>query len=232
MNPSRSLLPLFILGGLSAQATVYTDPLGDTLTASGHYMDIASVEVTNDASTLFINVNVGDNLGFAADSFARLMIGFDTGAGGSSAANAWSDQITMPGMDFFGGGSGAGINFYSNALGGWPEWQNAGIGSTWVEFWNPTIDANGIQFGVSLATLGLGVGETVLFDVYTAWDNPGHAIDAAGLNNGTSTQSSWTTLPYDSGSNVLSYTVVPEPSTYALLLGCFAGVLMLMRRRK
>lgn len=230
MNPSRFLLPIFIFGGLSGQAMVFTDPLGDTLTAPGHYMDIASVEVTNDASTLFIRVNLGDNPGFAADSFARLMIGFNTGAGGSSSANAWSDQITMPGMNIFGGGSVAGMNFYSNELGAWPEWQNAGVGSTWVEFWTPTVDADGIHFGVSLATLGLSVGETVLFDVYTAWDNPGHAIDAAGLSS--STQSSWTTQAYDSGSNVLSYTVVPEPSTYAVLLGCFAGVLMLMRRRK
>lgn len=202
-----------LIAGLAAQAATYSDPLGDTLTPSGHYMDIVSVEVTNDADFLYFDLDVGDNAGFATDPYARFMIGFDTAVGGNSAANAWSDQITIPGMDFFGGGytdsgSGAAINYYSSTLGGWPEWLNGGDGSTWIYYWGATVDANGIRFGVALSALGLSVGDTFLFDIYTGWSGDGRAIDAAGLNNGSSTQSSWATLQaYDSGNNVLSYTV-------------------------
>lgn len=236
MKITRLTLPALFCACVSASATVYLDPLGDTLAPSGHYMDLVSVALTQEADVLYFDIDVGDNAGFAADTFARFMIGFHTVPGGDSSANAWSDQITLPGMDFFGGGAtdggtGAEISFFSRALGGWPEWQHGGSGSTWVHTSAVTIDADGIRFGVPLSTLGLSAGDSFTFDIYTAWASPGHAMDAMGLNSGAGTQSSWSTMAYDSGANVLSYTVIPEPTTFALFLGCGTFVLLLLRRR-
>lgn len=227
---------LFLLAfctGTSLHAVIYTDAVSDTVGGPGHYMDISSVEVTNDAQNLYFSVSTVDNAAFVADEFARFMIGIDSVVGGDSAANAWSELITMPGMDFFGGGftdsgSGSAINFHSSALGAWPEWVSGD--NTWVAYSEAGADSTGVSFSVALSDLGLDVGDTFNFDVYTGWST-GYAMDAVGLNDGTLTQNDWASA-YDSGGNVLSYTVVPEPSIFAGALGLFAGFLVFFRRRQ
>ena len=188
-------------------AAVYLDPLGDTSEVSGHYMDIDSVEVSNDDQYLYFAIRVGDNAAFSLDPYARYMVAFDTVPGGDSDANAWHNSVTMPGMDYFGGGwtgNDPGINFYSAALGGWPEWLNNG-NNTWIYFYNSTMDADGIQFQVDFGLLALQVGDSFAFDVYTGWDGK-TATDALGLNDGTPTQLDGNTA-YDSSTNVLTYTI-------------------------
>jgi hypothetical protein len=227
---------LFLLAFCSApslQAIIFTDAVTDTVGGSGHYMDISSVEVTNDAANLYFSLSTVDNATFVGDEFARFMVGIDSVAGGNSAANAWSNLITMPGMDFFGGGftdsgSGSAINFHSSALGGWPEWQSGD--NTWVAYSEAVADPTGVTFSVPLSALGLAVGDTFNFDVYTGWST-GYAMDAVGLSDGTLTQNDWASA-YDSGGDVLSYTVVPEPSLYALSLGLVMGFLIFLRRRQ
>lgn len=234
----KTTLCMSLLGfwaATSMQAAIYADAVADTVGGAGHYMDIGSVEVTNDSLNLYFKLSTVDNATFVADTFARFMVGFDTGTGGDSAANAWSNLITMPGMDFFGGGftdsgSGSAINFHSSALGAWPEWQSGD--NTWVAYSAAVGDSTGVSFSVPLAALGLSVGDSFNFDVYTGW-SAGYAMDAVGLNDGTLTQNDWASA-YDSGSNVLSYTVsaVPEPSLSALSLGLATVFLVFLRRRQ
>lgn len=199
-----------VICALPLSAERYEDAVIDTAEVEGHRMDIVAVSVTDDASRLHFHIEVADNAGFAADTYARFMVAFDTVEGGNSVANAWHDKVSMPGMDFFGGGwtdagSGAGMNFYSSALGGWPEWQNGGDGSTWIVWEEVTLDATGIRFGIDLAALGLEPGNSFSFDVTVGWDG-GTAVDAIGLSDGTPTQLTGST-PYNSGTNVLTYTV-------------------------
>lgn len=202
-------LPFLFLIAFQAktEAVVYSDPLGDTSEVSGHYMDIESVAVINDDQYLYFTIRLGDNAGFPMDAYARYMVAFDTVPGGESGANAWHNSVTMPGMDYFGGGwtgDDSGINFYSAALGGWPEWLNNG-NDTWIYFFSSTMDADGIHFQVDFGSLALQVGDTFTFDVYTGWDGK-TATDALGLNDGTATQLDGST-PYDSSTNVLNYKI-------------------------
>lgn len=209
MHTYNITLPCILLIGFHAktEAVVYTDPLGDTSEVSGHHMDIESVEVINDEAFLYFTLRVGDNAGFPMDTYARYMVAFDTVPGGESSANAWHNLVTMPGMDYFGGGwtgDDSGINFYSAALGGWPEWLNNG-NDTWIYFSPSTMNEDGIQFHVDFGSLALQVGDTFAFDVYTGWDGK-TATDALGLSDGTATQLDGST-PYDSSTNVLTYTI-------------------------
>lgn len=108
---------IFLIGfQVETEAMVYSDALGDTSEVSGHYMDIESVEVRNDGQSLFFTIRVGDNAAFSTDSYARYMVALDTVQGGESDANAWHNEVTMPGMDcFWGGWTGeeSGINFHT-----------------------------------------------------------------------------------------------------------------------
>lgn len=226
-------LPKLVLSGLlavaaSLQAQPYTDATADTIATP--MLDIQSVNVSNDATSLFFTVNLGDNDSFYSSGFTRLMLGFNTTTGGTDTANAWGSGATMLGMDFFAGGSSAGMNLYSKALGGWPEWQNSN-NNTWVAY-SPLTNASGLNFSLPLSSLGLNGGDTFTFDVYTAFSDTGRAIDAAGKS--TSTQIDWNLVDYNSGSNVLSYTVaaIPEPSTYAAIIGSLALGFVAWRRRK
>lgn len=219
---------IVMLGVLSAQADSYLDPVGDDKWGTAS-MDITQVELNNNTTDLQFTVTLGDGAAFAADAWAKIGFGIDSVAGGSTTADAWNDKIIMSsGMDFWGGGwtdtgLGAGINVYNSALGGWPEWQYGGDGSTWAAYDDLTISGNDVSFSIPLASLNLSVGDTFDFDVYTFW-NDGSAEDALGL--ATTMPDNW---QYDSGSNLNSYTVIPEPATLIMAL-VGAGALFASRR--
>jgi hypothetical protein len=92
-----------------------------------------------------------------------------------------------------------------------------------------SISGNSITLTTSLASLGLVDGSVVKFDVYTTGGGNGDgANDAAGI--ATNASADWA-AHYDSGQNVLTYTVaVPEPATAGLL--ALGGLAALARRRR
>jgi hypothetical protein len=191
-----------ILGSISAQAIIYTDAIDE----APDEFDITQVEVTNDATNLYFMITLA-TVGLASDEWARFGFGIDSVTNGATTADAWNDKIIMSsGMDFWGGGwtvqgtNSSGLNVYDASLGGWPEWENGGDGSTWVYYWGPEFSSNTISFGVSLATLGLSAGDSFDFDVYTFW-NDGYPSDALGLSGPILWEQ------YDSGTNVVTYTV-------------------------
>jgi hypothetical protein len=90
-----------------------------------------------------------------------------------------------------------------------------------------TLGGSEITYTLSLATLGLNVGDTFYFDAYSSGGGGGDgAVDA--LANPNISVNSWGDTYTSGGSNpIFSYTVVPAPGVIAL-----AGVAGLLRRRR
>jgi hypothetical protein len=218
-----NLVPLAFIAAVipfSTLATTYTDATGDSV---GGSLDITSIVVNNDATTLSLKISV------AADplsiDWGKYLIGFDTVAGGNTTGpDAWGKPISMSvgGMDFFAGswmnfGTGAEMKTWSGSA--WDAVSGSGIAVA--------TDASSVTLSMNLAALSLAPGSTFNFDVYTTSDG-NSALDAAGSN----TALTWGNTAYDSGANVLTYTVaaVPEPGASSLLgLG---GLLLAWRAKK
>jgi len=218
-----TLFPLtLIIASISlpVQATTYTDVTGDSTTVPS--LDITSVFVSNDATTLSLQINLaGDPM--AAD-WGKYLIGFDTVAGGNTTGpDAWGNPITMSvgGMDYFIGswldfGTGAAVLGWSGSS--WDAVNGSGIGVA--------TGLSSVTLSLNLSALGLSGGSTFNFDIYST-ANGNSVLDAAG----SSTALTWNNNPYDSGANVLTYTVtaVPEPTAFSVL---GVGALLLAWRAK
>jgi MYXO-CTERM domain-containing protein len=180
-------------------------------------LDISSVSVTSDATTLYISVTT-----VSFETWTKYMIFMKTGAGSSTTSNAWSRPV-----DF----SGQTINHF---IGSWVDqptdnsqcvsWDGANWdwgGST--TFAN-SVSGNTVTWAVSLASLGLGQGDKLLFDVATSGGGGGDSgIDH--LSRADPATGWWSDTSYSG--QFLSYTV-PGPGALALL--GLAG--MVGRRRR
>ena len=213
------------LWAMPALATVYTDTTGEII--SNSIIDISSVEVTNTATDLIVKINtVGD---IVATDWGKYMVGIDSAPGGDTAGNGWARPISMSsGMDYWFGGwadSGNGLELRNWTGSAW-NLQSA----TYLP--NPdsiTVSktTNSITYTANFAGMGLAIGNTFQFDVYTSGGGSGDgAIDA--LGNPAQSIANWGD-PYNSGSLVVSYTLVPEPAALALL---GMGAAMMLRRRR
>jgi len=189
-------------------AATYLDSAGDSSTVPS--LDITSVFVSNDATTLSLQINLA-GAPMAAD-WGKYLIGFDTTAGGNTTGpDAWGNPITMSvgGMDYFIGswldfGTGATVLGWSGAS--WDLMSGTGIGVA--------TSLSSVTLSLNLSALSLSAGGTFNFDIYsTAIGNS--VLDAAG----SSTALTWNNNPYDSGANVLTYTItaVPEPSAFGVM---------------
>jgi hypothetical protein len=228
-----SAVVFFATASQKVSASTYTDAVGEnnpSIAQSGGILDISSVEVNNNATDLIFKINlVGDPV---ATDWGKYMVAIDSVPGGDTAGNGWGRPITMSaGMDYWIGSwvdSGNGIE-----LRNW-------TGSSWNLFaasYGPNIpdvsvskDTSSVTLSVKLADLGLSPGNSFNFDVYSSG---GGATDGAvdALANPTQTIANWGD-PYNSADpNVRIYTVIPEPSTFALIaLGGLALVATVRRR--
>ncbi len=201
-----------------ACADIYSDATFDTFTNDNGNLDIASVEVTNDASNLYISVTTRD---FA--SWTKYMVFMNT-QGGGNGSNGWNRPVNLNGQTadhFIGSWVDQGSNnqqlvAFNN--GGW-DWGNVIVSSN-------SVGGNTVTFTCSLSSLGLGIGSTMRFDVATTGGGDGDSgIDH--LSRDTEA-TDWWTNPSTAGS-FLSYTVVPAPGAIALL--GVAGLVGGRRRR-
>lgn len=217
---------LFIVASssLAIQAATYLDATGETI--AGSNLDIASVDVSHTANALTFKINlVGDPV---ATDWGKYLIGMDSIAGGDPAGNGWAKPIAMSsGMDYFVGswvdsGNGAEIRNWAGAA--WAL-QSATYSPN-PDALSIAKDTSSVTLTFDFAGLGLITGSTFTFDVYTSGGGGDGAIDA--LGNPVQTIAGWPDY-YDSGANVLSYTItaVPEP-TFGALLG-LGGWLVLRR---
>ena len=224
-----STLTVLALAAVPVQAASYNDTIGDLgapdFTGLTH-LDISSVNVQNDATTIFFTINlVGD---ISAVNWGKYQIGIDSVPGGDSATpvgNPWGRTISMgpAGMDYW-------LGSWVDSGGGYQNW--GWNGSSWVQNGGNnavTLTPFSVSFSATLASLGLNPGDTFNFDVYSSGGGGDPATDA--LANPNVTVNTWGSS-YASGSLVDTYTV-PEPTTSALLgLGGLIAVRRILRRRK
>lgn len=217
---SLSVLAILALSLAANAATPFSDPggVGD-FTGGAPFLDISSVTVDNDANNLIFTVNLGGDPTTA--SWANYLVGIVhpalNGQGGNlNGPGGWGTDIQMSagGMDYF--------------IGAYPYWATSDIltwnGAAWT---SASGNASGettssASFTIPLAALGLSVGDTIHFDVWS--QSSGNSVLDA-LSDGVSR--SWNNNPFDTGQNALSYTVVPEPGVSALM---GLGALALIRR--
>jgi len=204
----------------SAKAVGYADATGD-FTGGNIDLDISSVSVINDATTLTFTINLAGNPG--NNNWYNFYVGISenlfAGVGGNfNAAGGYGKDIKMSqgGMDFvlasypfFGG--------YDLKTWNGASWNQA-TGSA-------SLNATSVTIPVSLASLGLSAGSSFTFDVWASTSGGDTVLDALSDN----TSRSWNSSPFDTGANALSYTVesIPEPASCALL---GLGGLLILRR--
>jgi hypothetical protein len=216
----------------TASAATYTDALGDgaLVGVGGGILDIASVEVNNTATDLIFKINLAGDP--TATDWGKYMIGIDSAPGGDPAGNGWGRPIGMAGgMDYWFGSwvdSGNGVQLHQFG-GSWTQIGGFGTfaGGPPLPGLSITKDTSSLTITAPFSALGLSLGSSFLFDVYTSGGGPDGAVDA--LGNPTQTIANWGDY-YNSQGNVLPYTLVPEPG--ALALFGVGGLLLLAFRRK
>ena len=217
MTTVRKIVSIAFAAALAAQvanADVYGDTIGDEFTGNA-FLDIVSVEILNDATDIMLTVNLnGDPI---ASDWGKYLVAIDSVGGGDTTSNGWARPISMSsGMDYF--------------IGSWVDWGDGAEvyswdGATWnldEATYNPPSDiqfpvktTSSVKLTTTLASLGMGIGDTFTFDVWTtAGGGTDSAIDA--LSDPSQTISEWN-APYNSTST-LTYTLIPEPATLSLVL--------------
>jgi hypothetical protein len=217
----RPLALVAVFFPVLTQAATYLDATSDSNT--GHSsLDITSVVVNNDATTLSLQINLGGSP--TANDWYKYLVGLDTVTGGNTTGpDAWGKPISMSagGMDYFIGswmnfGTGGEVRSWSGSS--WDAVSGSGIAVV--------TGASSVTLSLNLSALGLSEGSTFNFDVYTSSDG-NSALDAAG----SGTVLTWGNTPYDSSPNVLSYTVTAVPEPGALSLLGLGGLQMIWRAR-
>ncbi|MFM9170508.1 MAG: MYXO-CTERM sorting domain-containing protein, partial [Phycisphaerales bacterium] len=172
--------------------------------------------------------------GPGATDWGKFMIGISTGSNGGDLApngNGWNRPINMNsplgGMNYWIGswvdGSGRAEFYKFNGFVPWEQVALSGAPGYSFSFANAQL-----TYTMSLASLGLSVGNTFYFDAYSSGGGADSAIDA--LANPNVSVTGWGG-PYTSGGStpISSYTVVPAPGAVALL--GLAGLMARRRRR-
>ena len=224
-----------IVGG--AQADVYTDATDDIHTSFGGVdnLNIASVEVTNDADFIYFAISmVGD---LDASNWGKYIIGMDTGANAGDNGNPWGRNVDWGRgiTNFVGswaddGGSGVGGELHS--------WDGAGWGlsdATYAAGTDITGDDSGHASGVhmlaiSLSSLGLSNGSVLEFDVFSTGGGADPGVDH--LSRGDYATDDWSNTSH--AAEFLTYTVqiVPIPSSAAFALLGLGGSATIKRIRR
>ncbi|HWP40526.1 MAG TPA: hypothetical protein VNL70_06330, partial [Tepidisphaeraceae bacterium] len=179
----------------AARATVYTDTTGDQAGTDTAYVDIASVQVTNDASNIYFQINLAANIDNAGvTDWGNCHIGIDSVPGGSTGIVVpWGQVFGLSsGMDFW---LGSWVNF-----GGGSELQQYSSGA-WTSLGAQpvTLAPQSLTITIPLASLGLGDGSSFIFDVWSTFGVPGgqSAYDALS-NPSLAVAEPWNGVPYDS----------------------------------
>ena len=190
-----TVFALSLAGAAVANPVLYNDATGD-LGIAVNNLDISSVQISHTASDLTFLVTINDDI--AVTFWGNYMIGIDSVAGGDTAGNGWARPISMSdGMDYW-------IGAWVNTGGGHQVWDYST--SSWVEqAGSPravTLNQFSFELSVPLSDLGLSIGDSFDFDVYSSGGGASDgAVDALGL--GSATISNWGDA-YDSGANTLS----------------------------
>ena len=237
-----------VVFGAEGATSPYTDAIGDIdpgIATGDGTLDITGMEVSNTATDVNFKLTVNGNV--STTDWGKFMIGIGTlnAPLGTTTGNGWSRPInlqytpdgfpTPAGMNYWIGSwvdGGGGSEFYA--------WNGAAwTGPTAITSFSVTAGATSdINYTVSLASLGLALGDQFEFDAYSSGGGGGDsAVDA--LANPNVAITSWggpyTSKPVTFGGGGLnSYTVaVPEPTTGVMLgLASVAITAQIVRRQR
>jgi len=229
-----------LLAGVALQAhaapgvTTFNDAINDIdpgISTGSGTLDLVKMEVSNTDSDVMFKLTVNGNIG--STDWGKFMIGIANNKGyGTSSSDGWARPITMS-------ANGGMTNWIGSWVDGGGGAENRSNQTSWGltgatyngNFGGFSLSAGAqstITFTVSIASLGMSIGDTFSFDAYSSGGGGGDsAVDA--LANPNVSITSWG-QPYDSGaSNSFSYTLsaVPAPGAIALI-----GVAGLMGRRR
>ncbi len=218
MNTTKKLSALSVavlLLAHTAPGASYSDATNDLLptTASWTHLNIASLDITNDAVNISFTINlVGDPI---ATSWGEYQVSVDLipawGATNGTVPNGRPISMSNGGMDYWVRSWNGGAETY--------HWDNGGLfwfgdHFTWAppsDIQVPTKTTSSVTLTTTLASLGLAIGDTFAFDVSTSGGTPtDSAVDSLANPNPTAASGDWVS-PYDSGTNVYRYTVTGTP---------------------
>lgn len=209
-------------GTTMAQAglgTTYTDSSFDLFDNGFANLDILEVTLSNTDTHLTITV---ETRGFA--DWTKYLFFFNTGSAQQSTGNGWNRPINYNGQT---------IDRY---IGSWVDAPNSNS-----QFWSydgnwnldftfdndqSAIGLNRVSWTFSLAALGLGLGDSLLFDVGTS--GGGDFDTTVDLLSRADQATDWWSNPAVSG-EFLKYVIVPAPGSAALLALAFG---LVARRRR
>jgi hypothetical protein len=226
----------FIASGANANPGVlFNDAIGDIdpgISTGNGTLDLVSMEVSHTATDIQFKLTVNGNI--SSTDWGKFMVGIANNKGyGTSSSDGWARPITMSangGMtNWFGSwlDNGGGAENRSNQT----SWGVTGAtyNSNFGNFAFAAGAQSTITYGVSIASIGMSIGDTFSFDAYSSGGGDGDsAIDA--LANPSVAVTSWGQA-YDSGTSTsLSYTLTAIPAPGAIALIGLAG--LVARRRK
>ena len=229
-----------LLAGVALQAhaapgvTTFNDAINDIdpgISTGSGTLDLVKMEVSNTESDVMFKLTVNGNIG--STDWGKFMIGIANNKGyGTSSSDGWGRPITMS-------ANGGMTNWIGSWVDGGGGAENRSNQTSWGltgasyngNFGGFSLSAGAqstITYTVSIASLGMSIGDTFSFDAYSSGGSNGDsAVDA--LANPNYAISSWGQA-YDSGaSNSYSYTLgaIPAPGAIALI-----GVAGLLGRRR
>jgi hypothetical protein len=230
-----------LLAGVALQAhaapgvTTFNDAINDIdpgISTGSGTLDLVKMEVSNTATDVVFQLTVNGNIG--STDWGKFMIGIANNKGyGTSSSDGWGRPITMS-------ANGGMTNWIGSWVDGGGGAENRSNQTSWGltgatyngNFGGFSLSAGAqstITFTVSIASLGMSIGDTFSFDAYSSGGNNGDsAVDA--LANPNVAITSWG-QPYDSGaSNSFSYTLSAVPAPGAIALMGVAGLLGRRRR--
>lgn len=238
----KNVLMVAAIAGLAgvASADVYGDNSGSHLDGGDlhsffydqgfNHLDITQVEVTNDASFIYFDISVAADLD--ATNWGKYLVAMDTGRNAGENSNPWGRVVDFGRgiTDFVGswaddGGSGAGGEFHQFDGAAWNLTDATYTTNTQINASDAGHAAGVQRIAISLAALGLSVGDSVEFDVISTGGGTDPGVDHL-------SRSDYSTDDWGNGSmsgQFLSYTVVPAPSAIAMV---GLGGLMAGRRRR
>ena len=214
---------------------LFNDAIGDIdagISTGSGTLDLVSMEVSHTATDIQFKLTVNGNIG--STDWGKFMVGIANNKGyGTSTSDGWARPITMS-------ANGGMTNWLGSWVDGGGGAENRSNQTSWGltgatyngNFGNLALAAGAqstITYGVSIASLGMSIGDTFRFDAYSSGGGGGDsAVDA--LANPNVAITSWGQA-YDSGtSNSFSYTLAAIPAPGAIALVGLAG--LVARRRK